>query len=124
MCKGWIKLVLCPSIIGMMLGSNIVSVRRSSIKVLWGYLYASLYWEIDADLIVFEHQRRRRICFKEIVTLMRLGILHLIFPDKPYFSCNFLFFLCNFSFPLSFCFRVFANKFVTLEVCSASLRSF
>ena len=37
-CKGWIKLVLCPSIVSTMIGSNIVSVSRSSIKVLWSCL--------------------------------------------------------------------------------------
>ena len=56
--------VLCLSAIGTM----IVSVRRSSIKVLWCCLYTIVSWEIDADMIVSGHQRRQRIRFKKIVT--------------------------------------------------------
>ena len=60
--------VLCLSVVGTVIGSNIVSIRRSSIKVMWCWLYVILSWEIDVDLIVSEHQRKRRICFKEIMT--------------------------------------------------------
>ena len=38
-CKGWIKLVLYSSVVGTVIGLNIVSVRRSSIKVLWCCFY-------------------------------------------------------------------------------------
>ena len=103
--------VLCLSTVGTLIGSNIVSVRRNSIKVLWCFLYTVLFWETNANLIVSKHQRRRIICFKEIVT-----------PDHETWhppsltnlivSYNFLFFLCNFFFLSSYCFCVFANKFV------------
>ena len=65
-CKGWIKLVLCPSVVDMVIGSNIVSVHRSSIKVLWCFLYAVLSWETDVDPIVFEHQRRGGFVLKRL----------------------------------------------------------
>ena len=45
-----------------------VSVRRSSIKVLRCCSYVVLSWETKADVFFFEHRRRRKICFKEIVT--------------------------------------------------------
>ena len=67
-CKGWIKLVLCPSMVGMVIGSNIVSVCRSSKNVLWYCLYVVLYWETNANLIVSEYKRKQQIYFKEIMT--------------------------------------------------------
>ena len=64
MCNGWIKLVPCLSVIGTMIGLNMVLVRSNSIKVLWCCLYVVLSWEIDVDMIVSEYHRRRQICFK------------------------------------------------------------
>ena len=68
----------------MVIGLNIVSVLQNDIKVLWCCLYTVLSWEIEADLIVFEHQRRRRICFNVIVTPHEtqhlLSLANLIFP--------------------------------------------
>ena len=62
--------LLCDTVRGCcwMIASIIVLVRRSSIKVLRYCSYAVLSWETDDDVFFFEHQRRRRICFKEIVT--------------------------------------------------------
>ena len=57
--------------------------------------------ETDVDLIVSEHQIRRRICFKEIVTPHKTR--HPQSLTNLIFSCNFLFVLCNFSFPSLFC---------------------
>ena len=91
---GRLDQVLCLSII-----LNIFSFHQNSIKVLWGYLYVVLSQEIDADLIVSKNQRRRRICFKEIWT-------HHETRDPQ----SLILFLCNFSFPFSFCFRVFVNN--------------
>ena len=47
--------VLRLSVVGTVIGSNIVAVRRSSINVLWCCLYVVLSWETDANLIVSEH---------------------------------------------------------------------
>ena len=51
--------VLRLSVISTVIGLNIFSVYRSSIKVMWCCLYTVLSWETDTDLIVFKHQRRR-----------------------------------------------------------------
>ena len=61
--------VICLSVVGTVMGSNIVSVRRSSIKVLWCCLYVILSWETNIDMIVSEHEKRRRICFKTVTNL-------------------------------------------------------
>ena len=97
--SGRLDPVLCLSVISTVIGSNIFSVHRSSIKLLWCCLYVVLSWETETDFIVFEHQRRQRICFKKIVTSHE--------TRHPQYL---IFFLCNFSFFLSFCFHVFMNK--------------
>ena len=60
--------VLCLSVVGTVIGLNIVLVRQSIIKVLWCFLYVILSKETNTDLIVSKNQKRRRICFKDIMT--------------------------------------------------------
>ena len=49
---------MCLSVIGTVIGSDIVYIRQSRIKVLWCCLYVVLSWESDANSIVSEQQRR------------------------------------------------------------------
>ena len=51
-CKDWIKLVMFPSVVGKVIGSNIVLIRQCSIKVLWCCLFVVLSWETNVDPIV------------------------------------------------------------------------
>ena len=104
--------VLCLSVVDTMIGLSIVLVCHSNIKVLWCCLYVILSWETEADLIVFKHQRRRQIRFKEIVTPHKTQHPPFYSPDKPYFSYNFIFFVI-FPFPYYFV-SMYLHKFVTI----------
>ena len=73
------------SIVSTVIGLNIVSVCRSSIKVMWCCLYVVLSWEIDVDQIISKHQRRRRICFKKIVTPLKTRRFQSLTNLFPYF---------------------------------------
>ena len=74
----------------MVIGSNIVSVRGSNIKVLGCCLYTFLSYETNTDPIISEYQRRQQICFKKIVTPHKTRPFHNILVFL--FLVDFIFF--------------------------------
>ena len=78
-------------------------------------------WEIDAGVIFSKHQRRWKICFKEIVTPHETWCFRSLTKNLFFFLLEFSFLpFCNFLLPLFifFCFHVFGIKCKNLKTYS------